>query len=170
MRNFAVLTTVGHLAFACAEMRNCYLIEAVCSEFPDPFNCGIEEPWMREAFHFEYGIPFEDYKVCKHRRDGKCVKTCKHQCCRKESPLLPCVDITIEDREGKCVLFNFLLLLLFILYFFDSLLGFLFIDCGWKMLCTRRMLENSNPWKKTRIGTLHLAVDIMLLVVLASQP
>ncbi len=101
VRDFCVLTSVGHLAFACAEMRNCYMIEAVCSDFPDPLDCLIDETWMRDAFHFEYGTPREDYKHCKHISNGKCGNGCMHACCNKVAPLLPCVDITIRDRDGK---------------------------------------------------------------------
>lgn len=99
MRDYCVLTSVGHLAFACAEMRNCYMIEADWPGLPDPLDCLIEETWMRDAFHFEYGTPREDYKYCKHVTSGTCKGRCNHACCNKVAPLLPCVDITIEDRD-----------------------------------------------------------------------
>jgi hypothetical protein len=100
IRNFCVLTTVGHLAFACSELKNCYMIEADCQEFPDPLACLIEEPWMQNAFHFEYGVPGEEVKKCKcHCRDKS---NCLHACCKKESRL-PYVDITIQDREKMYV-------------------------------------------------------------------
>lgn len=100
IRDFCVLTTVGHLAFACANLRNCYMIEAEYKQFPDPLDCVNEEPWMRNAFHFDYGVPFKDVKTC----DCRCKKklSCRHQCCKK-SDLLPCVNITIQDRDGVYV-------------------------------------------------------------------
>lgn len=93
VRDFAVLTTVGHLAFACARLKNCYLIEAECDNFPDPLECVIEEPWMREAFHFDYGVPETAMKQCGHQNKKN------YACCKKTPKLLPCVMITIEDRE-----------------------------------------------------------------------
>lgn len=109
VRDFTVLTSVGHLAFACCEMRNSYLIEAEYTQFPDPLDCLIEEPWMRDAFRFEYGTPYEDFKYCKHITEGKCKLTkskskkpqCNHQCCNKNPIELPCVDVTIQDRDLK---------------------------------------------------------------------
>lgn len=96
--DFCVLTTVGHLAFACSELKNCYIIEAECEHFPDPLECVIEESWMREAFHFEYGVPGKELKECHHACKNK--KSCLHNCC-KNAKLLPNVWITISDRAGK---------------------------------------------------------------------
>lgn len=93
VRDFAVLTTIGHLAFACTRLKNCYLIEAECHKFPDPLETVIEEPWMREAFHFEYGVPATAVKYCGHQNKMK------YACCKKAPKLLPFVTITIEDRE-----------------------------------------------------------------------
>lgn len=101
IRNYCVLKTIGHLAFACSSMKNCYLIEAECWKFSDALECLIEESWMQKSFHFDYGVPFEDWKHCGHQ--GKC-KSCKHKCCKNGPRKLPCVKITVEDRNHKYVL------------------------------------------------------------------
>jgi hypothetical protein len=93
IRDFAVLTTVGHLAFACASLKNCYLIEAECTKFPDPLACLIDEPWMQESFHFDYGVPFTDTRYCAHQNK------LKYACCKKTPKLLPCVTVLVADRE-----------------------------------------------------------------------
>lgn len=100
IRDFAVLTTVGHLAFACTSLKNCYLIEADCAQFPDPLECVVEEPWMREAFHFDYGVPITDTKYCAHGNKRN------YPCCKKTPLLLPCVTIMITDR-GYQYVFSF---------------------------------------------------------------
>jgi hypothetical protein len=100
VKEFAVLTSVGHLAFACSEMKNSYLIEAAYADFPDPLECLIDEPWMREAFHFEYGEPGELPKTCKHQCQNK--QSCTHACCKKNVQM-PCVWITIQDRAGRYI-------------------------------------------------------------------
>ena len=111
-RDFCVLTTVGHLAFACAELRNCYMIEADYTDFPDPLECVIEAPWMREAFHFEYGKPYDGKRYCKHITNERCeLGGCNHACCAREPLIQPCVDITIRDRDDKYFFFFFLLTL-----------------------------------------------------------
>lgn len=102
IRDFCVLTTVGHLAFACSNLKNSYMIEAEYQQFPEPLDCLYEEPWMQSAFHFEYGVPFTAVKTCECRCKNK--RSCLHRCC-KQSPLLPCVSISIRDREGKYVFF-----------------------------------------------------------------
>lgn len=48
---------------------------------------------MREAFHFDYGVPFTDLKYCAHQNKMKFA------CCKKEPKLLPCVNILTADRE-----------------------------------------------------------------------
>jgi hypothetical protein len=108
IRDFAVLTTVGHLAFACASLKNCYLIEAECANFPDPLECLIDEPWMREAFHFDYGVPFTDTKYCAHGNK------LNYQCCKKEPRVLPCVQIITGDREHEYVFFFFFFFFFFL--------------------------------------------------------
>jgi hypothetical protein len=97
IRDFAVLTTVGHLAFACASLKNCYLIEAECAFFPDPLEVLIEEPWMREAFHFDYGVPFADTKYCAHQNK------LNYACCKKEPKHLPCVTILTANRDYQYI-------------------------------------------------------------------
>jgi hypothetical protein len=122
IRDFCVLTTVGHLAFACSEMKNCYMIEAECHEFPDPLECLIEEPWIQTAFHFSYGVPEEEVKRCKCRCLDK--TNCLHPCCKKETRR-SCVKITIQDRDKQYVTFLsvfsfcfFFILFLFLFFFF----------------------------------------------------
>jgi hypothetical protein len=125
IRDFAVLTTIGHLAFACTSLKNCYLIEAECTKFPDPLDCLVEEPWMREAFHFDYGVPTTATKYCAHQN------ALKYACCKKQPKVLPCVTIMITDREYKYVLFIYfyiyLFYYLFFILFFIFFLFFLFI-------------------------------------------
>ena len=101
IRDFSVLTTVGHLAFACASLKNCYLIEAECAKFPDPLECVVEEPWMRDAFHFDYGLPFTDTKYCAHENKMN------YACCKKGPLELPCVSMIVANREHEYVPLNF---------------------------------------------------------------
>ena len=81
-------------------MKNSYIIEAEFMDFPDPLECLIDEPWMREAFHFDYGVPGEAWKTCKHRCKNKAK--CQHDCCKRDR-LLPCVIVTIQDRDKSHV-------------------------------------------------------------------
>jgi hypothetical protein len=115
IRDFAVLTTVGHLAFACTTLKNCYLIEAECTKFPDPLECLNDEPWMREAFHFDYGVPFTDTKYCAHENK------LKYQCCKKAPKLLPCVSIMVADREHTYVF------LIYVIVYYFSLCLFIYL-------------------------------------------
>jgi hypothetical protein len=113
IRDFSVLTTVGHLAFACASLKNCYLIEAECAKFPDALECLVDEPWMREAFHFDYGVPFTDTKYCGHQNKAN------YQCCKQKPKVLPCVAILIADREHECVhLINYLFMYFIYLFIY----------------------------------------------------
>jgi hypothetical protein len=123
VRDFCVLTSVGHLAFACSEMKNSYIIEAEYMDFPDPLECLIDEPWMREAFHFDYGVPDEAVKTCKHQCKNK--RTCKHDCCKKDR-LLPHVIVTIQDRDKSHVFFCFFVFVFFVFFCF-CLFVYLFI-------------------------------------------
>ena len=106
IRDFSVLTTVGHLAFACASIKNCYLIEAECTKFPDPLECLIDEPWMRDAFHFDYGVPNTDTKYCAHENKMN------YPCCKKEPKALPYVTILVADRKHEYDLLSFYLVAL----------------------------------------------------------
>lgn len=98
IQNFCLLSTPGHLAFACSELNNFYMIEADYKNFPEKDDVIIEEPWMRESFHFKYGDPYVGGKECNHLCKDKAA--CRHPCCKPVSQ--SCVDLQVSDRKGVC--------------------------------------------------------------------
>jgi len=93
--NFHMLSQIVHLAFANSKLKNSMMIE-VENEIPLPINSKPVDPFMRDAFRFEYSDPKMQKEKCRHPCYGK---GCGHVCCNRTEEI-EVVEVTVTDRFG----------------------------------------------------------------------
>lgn len=91
IRNHFRLSSISHLAFAAANLKNCYYVEV--TEFPNVIDAKqVDESFMRDAFRFEYAAPEMRTKKCGH---ACYMKGCNHGACCN----------VLQRRDVVCFLF-----------------------------------------------------------------